>query len=115
MMVSVMRNYRVVLWALALLGLAADQGAKYGVFASLTSADKHRHWLFQTGPETGFALETRYDEEQELKGVFVPHVNQGALFGLGPEALPLDDQQGQNGGADQQGDHVGGVHDMEDE
>jgi signal peptidase II len=84
-MVSAMKNYRVVLWVLALLGLAADQAAKYSVFSSLTSAAKHRHWLLQTGPDSGFALETRYDEDQELKGVFVPHVNQGALFGLGRE------------------------------
>jgi len=82
-MVSAMKNYRVVLWVLALLGLAADQAAKYSVFSSLTGAAKHRYWLLQTGPDSGFALETRYDEDQELKGVFVPHVNQGALFGLG--------------------------------
>jgi signal peptidase II len=80
-----MKNYRAVLWALALIGLCADQAAKYSVFAWLTGADKHRQWLMQVGPETGFALETRYDEIQEIKGVYVPHVNQGALFGLGRE------------------------------
>ena len=38
-----------------------------------------------------------------------------ALFGLGPEALPLHDQQGEHAGADQQGDDVGGVDDVEDQ
>ncbi len=78
-----MKTYRVLLWALALVGLGADQASKYAVFAWLAPVDHHIHWLFQTGPHTGFALETRYEYTSD--GALVPGVNQGALFGLGRE------------------------------
>ncbi len=78
-----MKTYRVILWTLALAGLAADQAAKYAVFDWLAPVDRHVHWLFQTGPQTGFALETRYEYTSD--GALVPGVNQGALFGLGRE------------------------------
>jgi lipoprotein signal peptidase len=78
-----MKSYRVVLWVLALAGLAGDQAAKYGVFAGLAPVEAHRHWLFQSGPQTGFALETRYEYGPD--GGLTPGVNQGALFGLGRE------------------------------
>ena len=42
--------------------MVADQAAKYSVFAWLAPVDRHIHWLFQFGPQSGFALETRYDE-----------------------------------------------------
>jgi lipoprotein signal peptidase len=80
---SPMKTYRVVLWALALGGLAADQAAKYGVFAWLAPVETHRLWFFRADPTHGFALATSYDPDLEFKGIYVPHVNQGALFGLG--------------------------------
>jgi signal peptidase II len=78
-----MKHYRVVLWVLALAGLSADQASKYSVFAWLTRADNHAYWVYQATPRTGFALETRYIKDPDAAGAFIPHVNQGALFGLG--------------------------------
>jgi lipoprotein signal peptidase len=77
-----MKTYRVVLWALALAGVCADQATKYSVFAALTGAADHRYWLFQADAQHGFALETRYIS-LGADGSYVPHVNQGALFGIG--------------------------------
>jgi signal peptidase II len=82
---SPMKAYRVVLWALALAGLAADQAAKYSVFAWLASVEDHRYWVFRADTTHGFALATSYVPELEIKGIYVPHVNQGALFGIGRE------------------------------
>ena len=39
--------------------------------------------------------------------------DEGGLLGLGPEELALDDQQGEHAGADEQGDDVGGVHEVQ--
>ena len=82
-----MKTYRVVLWALALAGLCADQATKYGVFAWLMHADHNRCWVFQAEPGHGFALETRYELASD--GSWIPGVNQGALFGLGREHAAL--------------------------
>jgi lipoprotein signal peptidase len=78
-----MKHYRVVLWLLALAGLGADQASKYSVFAWLAQVENHTFWVFQAAPHTGFALETRYAKEPFNTSDFIPHVNQGALFGLG--------------------------------
>ena len=79
-----MKTCRVVLWALALAGLCADQASKYSVFAWLARAEDPRCWLFQVTPGHGFALETRY-AKVEADGSYTPHVNQGALWGIGRE------------------------------
>ena len=79
-----MKTYRVVLWTLALAGLAADQASKYSVFSWLAPAEDNRCWLFQAAPGHGFALETRYSQ-RGADGSYTPHVNQGALWGLGRE------------------------------
>jgi lipoprotein signal peptidase len=70
------RSYRGLFWALALLGLALDQGSKYGVFS----------WLRNDGAggeysviDRGFRLEAHYSV---VKDAPVPQVNQGALFGF---------------------------------
>lgn len=70
------RTYRGLFWSLALVGLLLDQGTKYGVFA----------WLANGGPEGSrqvipgtFQLVAHYDQEGR------PHVNKGALFGLGQQ------------------------------
>jgi signal peptidase II len=86
-MASAMKTYRVVLWALALAGLCADQATKYGVFAWLMHADHNRRWVFQAEPGHGFAFETRYELAPD--GSWIPGVNQGALFGLGREHAAL--------------------------
>ena len=74
-----MKTYRVVLWALALAGLAADQATKYSVFAGLARAEDNRFWLFRADAKHGFSLHTRYKPDGS------PAVNQGALFGLGQD------------------------------
>ena len=79
-----MKNYRVVLWVLALAGLGADQAAKYSVFSWLARVDDNRCWLIQPVPDHGFALETRY-AALGADGSYTPHVNQGALWGIGRE------------------------------
>jgi lipoprotein signal peptidase len=82
------KSYRVVLWALALLGVAADQASKYGVFAWLEHADHNSFWVFRTDADLGFRLQTQYQTDADRQyvhdrnGRLVPHVNQGALFGL---------------------------------
>jgi signal peptidase II len=84
------RSYRIVLWSLALLGVAADQGTKYAVFGWLAHVPGHSWTLFQNNPEqgNGFHLiaqfETLPDGSLKLDpfGRPVPHVNQGALFGF---------------------------------
>jgi lipoprotein signal peptidase len=99
------RSYRGLLWSLALLGAALDQGSKYGVF----------RWLHddQPAPQSGkvlqgerviipgaFKLLAQFTEETEegqgalaslrtLNGNFQPKVNHGALFGLGGEYANL--------------------------
>lgn len=93
------RSYRVLLWTLAVLGLLADQGSKYGVFAWLHGVESHTYALFQTEPEArffavvppneetrhlqrGFFLEVAFEPEPDAQGRPVPHVNHGALFGF---------------------------------
>ena len=69
-----MKTYRVVLWALALTGLCADQASKYVMFSWLNPAEYHSPcWLFKADENHGFALSPN------------PTLNQGALFGLGRE------------------------------
>ncbi|MBL8795840.1 MAG: signal peptidase II [Planctomycetia bacterium] len=87
------RSYRGWLWALALLGLLADQGTKYGVF----------HWLYNNG-EGGeraiipgaFNFLAQFTPQRDpgnvwqsplrtLSGDALPRVNHGALFGMAAE------------------------------
>jgi signal peptidase II len=81
------RSYRVMLWVLALTGLALDQSSKYAVFAWLGERAEHEHVLFRTD-KGGFQLVAQFerDENSGLErleaGRRIPHVNQGALFGF---------------------------------
>ena len=75
------RSYRVLLWVLALTGLALDQSSKYGVFAWLADEPAHEHVLFRTD-RGGFQLVAQFEPEPGADGRPVPHVNQGALFGF---------------------------------
>jgi lipoprotein signal peptidase len=73
------RSYRVLLWVLALTGLALDQSSKYGVFAWLAERSSHEYVLFHTD-RGGFQLVAQFEELPS--GGRIPHVNQGALFGF---------------------------------
>ncbi len=85
------RSYRILLWSLALLGLALDQGSKYGVFAYLRPGPtEDGAWvLFQNAEGHGFRLVAQYQRFEGSHrlvltddGQPVPHVNHGALWGL---------------------------------
>src|SRR5262249_12569178 len=80
------RSYRVLLWILALSGLALDQSSKYGVFAWLAEKPEHEFVVFRTA-KGGFQFVAQFerdDKGEEVRdgGRRVPHVNQGALFGF---------------------------------
>jgi lipoprotein signal peptidase len=82
------RSYRVVFWVLALVGLAADQATKYGVFAWLAEVPGNTHVVFADREHHGFALVAQFEQEADgswkrtADGHKVPHVNHGALFGF---------------------------------
>lgn len=67
-------TYRLSLWTLALLGLAADQASKYGAFASLEPPNYRR--VVIPG-----AFDLVADRVVHRDGGESLHVNQGALFG----------------------------------
>jgi lipoprotein signal peptidase len=76
----------VLLWVLAVSGLALDQSSKYGVFAWLGEKPEHEFVVFRTD-KGGFQLVAQFErgplgEEVRDGGRRVPHVNQGALFGF---------------------------------
>jgi lipoprotein signal peptidase len=88
------RPYYWLFGILALIGLVADQASKYVVFAKLYPADEHE-WetKFEVIPDA-FALRTTYlhgshaaDQPlsflRTISGVRMPHLNRGALFGIG--------------------------------
>jgi signal peptidase II len=87
------RTYYWLFALLALVGLAADQASKYVVFAKLYPSDRERLTQLDVVPGY-FALRTFYTYDQfpdqewlsplrTLSGPRVPHVNRGALFGIG--------------------------------
>jgi lipoprotein signal peptidase len=81
------RSYRVLLWTVALTGLALDQASKYGVFAWKLEAPENAYAVFRTDQGTGFELVAQPEEDGNrqmvlVNGRRVPHVNQGALFGF---------------------------------
>jgi signal peptidase II len=94
-MANSQRFNRFLLYALAVLGVAADQSTKYGVFAWLYEVPGHRFVLFRTTPEpedelNGLALVSQFEysegPDREIlhydNGRPIPHVNHGALFGF---------------------------------
>jgi signal peptidase II len=77
------RSYRVLLWLLAITGLALDQSSKYGVFAWLGEKTAHEYVVFRTDKGTGFQFVAQFESEDVPEGgTRIPHVNQGALFGF---------------------------------
>ena len=68
------RSFRWLLWSLALVGLTLDQATKYAVFA----------WLDQGGHGSEYVvIPNMFEFTAEFKAPGLPHVNQGALFGVG--------------------------------
>jgi lipoprotein signal peptidase len=74
------RSYRWLLYTLALIGLAADQVSKYGIFSWLAGVPGNNWVVFRAAPDEGFQLVAQYDAGPD--GTKVPHVNHGALFGF---------------------------------
>lgn len=84
----------------ALLGLAADQATKYGVFGWLANVESHAFAIFQVEPvgrvfttvsdsgpldrmaRRGFFLAVDFELRTSPDAPLVPHVNHGALFGF---------------------------------
>ena len=88
---------RPYLWLFALLavvGFGADQASKYVVFAKLYPVDDREHTCdFHVIPDA-FSLRTNYTWDVDpgdqplsflrtISGVRLPHLNRGALFGIG--------------------------------
>src|SRR5262249_47501801 len=69
-------TYRLLLYAIALAGLAADQAGKYGVFAWLEKAPGYRREVIPGAFD--LVAQGKVGEDGT-----VVYVNQGALFGLG--------------------------------
>jgi signal peptidase II len=86
------RSYRIVLWAIALVGIGLDQTTKYAMFAWL-KGHTEQHFtsqVFEVENGPGFALQARHLKNDN--GQWDPQVNTGALFGwLG------DKEQANNG------------------
>jgi signal peptidase II len=90
------RTYRWLLITLAVLGLAADQASKYGVFRWLyrggqyedvsgNSYDVVPGWfklIAQFDPQTPLC-DCGFDKLQTWSAPVMPRVNHGALFGMG--------------------------------
>src|SRR5687767_10055128 len=84
------RSYRGLLWTLALLGLLADLGTKYGMFRWLYSPALEGSYEVVPG---AFRFIAQYTGQppadswrgplQALNSPVLPRVNHGALFGLG--------------------------------
>ena len=80
-------TYRHWLWILALFGLAADQASKYGVFHALRKVPRNTTEVIPGA----FDLSAQWVEPKTEKqhgtesddASLVPHVNTGALFGMG--------------------------------
>lgn len=84
------RSYRGLLWGLALVGLLLDQGSKYLVFHQLYNHGQGDRRPLIPG---AFDLLTQFSQKQASAdspfyplqswgGSQLPHVNQGALFGI---------------------------------
>ncbi len=85
------RSYRWLFWCLALVGLAIDQGSKYGVFAWLYNGTPNNYRAVIPG---AFWLNVKFSGERDagkdflsplrtVGGDLLPEVNHGALWGLG--------------------------------
>lgn len=86
-----MKSYRTLFWTLAMVGLTLDLGSKYLVFGNLYNDGKGDEIEIIPGAFHVIAKFTHEVETGEgilpwlrtLGGKHVPHVNHGALFGIG--------------------------------
>ncbi len=92
------RSFVGLLWAAALLGLCADQGSKYTVFRWLYDAERQRgeYEIVPGAFKLLVQLTDRTDTPagtltplRTWSGKLLPHVNKGALFGLGNDYAHL--------------------------
>jgi lipoprotein signal peptidase len=83
-------------WTLAIVGVAADQASKYGIFRWLYNDGEGDHYVLVPGV---FRLIADYPRDPQRtkkdpgdsvlsplrtwSGEYLPHVNRGALFGIG--------------------------------
>lgn len=85
------RSYRALLWGLALIAFSLDQSSKYSVFRWLYNEGNGGTfnvvpgWFELIAQFTGQPIESGTWREpfQRFNGSIMPHVNNGALFGLG--------------------------------
>jgi lipoprotein signal peptidase len=68
-------TYRLLFLLIALIGLAADQASKYGIFAWLREEPHHEQPIISGV----FHLVAQHEFDED--GQLVPYVNRGALFG----------------------------------
>lgn len=73
-------QHRIWFWALALVGLGLDLVSKDLVFRYLGPETEGRYVLWSATPTTGFQLVAQFKWQDDK---LVPHVNHGALFGIG--------------------------------
>jgi signal peptidase II len=89
------RSFRTWLIALALLGVILDQASKYFVFYRLCDPDPEKSLTEYPIINGAFDLYVSYDRKpaegplRNLSSNRMPHVNKGALFGLGNEGARL--------------------------
>jgi len=84
------RSFRALFWTLALLGVSIDLASKYAVFRQLGPQSPREGYVIVPG---WFKFVTQFSQEpvesgwrgtlQAWNGPVLPHVNHGALFGLG--------------------------------
>lgn len=95
------RPYLWLFAVLAIIGFAADQASKYVVFAKLYPSESTQEVTSLTVIPGLFDLRTGYTSETDsgndrlsflrtISGVRLPHVNRGALFGLGNDGEGLN-------------------------
>src|SRR6266403_1897125 len=88
------RPYRWLFWALALIGFCVDQASKYQVFASLYPESPRSQGNAYFLIPGVFCLDAQFTAHHETGDDFLaqlrnwsgerqPHVNHGALWGLG--------------------------------
>lgn len=88
------RSYLALFWILALTGLAFDQASKHVIFSRMYNDGRGDTIELVPG---AFCLMTRYSDHEDteegllaplrqVSGPMAPHVNRGALFGIGQDA-----------------------------
>ncbi len=74
------RSFRILLWTLALVGVALDQGTKYSMFAWLKPRADHTARVFKAETGPAFDIQARHIYNTATED-YEPQVNSGALNG----------------------------------